>query len=440
MSRIGGSADVRDDGDLVQRNSPCTACTSDGVQTMTTSGIPQTHTPRGVWQIPAIDPDDRFVGGVSAGLASELTVATKWVRLAFVVLFTAGGWGGLLYVVLWGAMSWAEYAGATAKHPPTVKGRVPQSRYIGFAMVVGGLFTGAIAIGGIEPQFSLSMGMMALGLIVVRRQVSSRTQNRRVGAVGYMQLLAGLGLAAIGSMWLVTQLFPTSGLTIPIAFIGVILVVVAGSSPLWWSVVQDLDAERQARARSEERADVAAHLHDSVLQTLTLIQQNDGDPSRMAALARRQERELRNWLDPNRASRVGASVKGQVDDMISDVEELYAVPVEVVVVGDCLVDNEIAAALAAGREAIVNAAKHSGADRIDLFVEVTDSELELFVRDTGKGFDPDVVPADRRGVSESIHGRMDRVGGSVVVTSAAGEGTEVEIHLPRTNETEQENR
>ncbi len=405
---------------------------------MTTPGISQSHSDVGVWQIPAIDPADRFVGGVSAGVASELTIAPKWVRLSFLLLFAAGGWGGLLYIALWGAMSWAGYAGVSTTEAPTTKGRTPQSRHIGFAMVVGGLFFGAIAIGGIEPQFSLPIGMMALGLVVVRRQVSSQTHNRRVGAAGYLQLLAGMALAAIGSMWLITSLFPTTGLTIPIAFILLLLVVVAGSSPLWWKVVQDLDAERQARVRSEERAEVAAHLHDSVLQTLTLIQQNDTDPSRMASLARRQERELRNWLDPNRVSRVGDSVKGHVDDMITDVEELYAVPVEVVVVGDCFVDDDIRAALAAAREAMVNAAKHSGAQRIDLFVEITDDALEVFVRDTGKGFEPETVPADRRGVRESIVGRMERVGGSVVVTSAPGDGTEVEIILPRQTETEQE--
>lgn len=391
-----------------------------------------------LWQIPAIDKADRFVGGVSVGIASELSISAIWVRLAFVLLFTAGGWGGLLYVALWGAMSWAEYAGHTGLHPPVPKGKNVQSRHLGFAMVVAGLLGGALAIGGVEPRLSVPIGMISLGLLVVRRQVSSRTQNRRVGAAGYVQLLGGMAVAAIGSLWLISELFPSDGMTIPIVFVAVLLIVVAGSSPMWWSVVQDLDAERQARVRSDERAEVAAHLHDSVLQTLTLIQQNDSDPNRMAALARRQERELRNWLDPNRASRSGESVKGQVDDMISDVEELYGVPVEVVVVGDCLVDDEVASALAATREAIVNAAKHSGAERIDLFIEITDTELELFVRDTGKGFDPEIVPEDRRGVRDSILGRMDRAGGSVHVMSAPGEGTEVEISIPRTIETHEE--
>ena len=391
-----------------------------------------------VWQVPAIDPNDRFVGGVSVGIARELSIAPKWVRLAFALLFTAGGWGGLLYIALWGAMSWAEYAGKTATAPAVPKGRTPQSRHLGFVMVVVGLLGGAISIGGVESRLSIPIAMIVLGLIVVRRQLSSQTTNRRAGVAGYVQLLAGLGVAAAGTMWLIAGLVPSEGLSVPLIFVALLLLVVAGSSPLWWTVVQDLDAERQARVRSDERAEVAAHLHDSVLQTLTLIQQNDGDPSRMAALARRQERELRNWLDPKRASRTGESVKGQVDDMISDVEDLYGVPIEVVVVGDCLVDDDIAAALAAAREALVNSAKHSGAERIDLFVEVADTQLELFVRDTGKGFDPDVVPTDRRGVRESILGRMDRAGGSVHVMSAPGEGTEVEICIPRTTEDHEE--
>lgn len=398
---------------------------------MTVSSFNAGQATHRVWQIPAINPDDRLVGGLSTGIAAELGVATKWVRMSFAVIFMAGGWGGLLYATLWGAMAWAEYAGHSATMPPVAKGRTSQTRHLGFVMIVAGLLGGALAIGGMEPRFSLPLAMTLLGLVTVRRQVSAAGTNRRAGSMGYLHLLAGLALTAIGAMWLITGLAPDRGMAIPIIFVALLLVIVAGSSPWWWKVVQDLDSERQARVRSEERADVAAHLHDSVLQTLALIQQNDGDPNRMAALARRQERELRNWLDPSRASRVGASVKGQIDEMITDVEELYGVPVEVVAVGDCLVDDNIAAALAATREAIVNASKHSGADRVDLFVEVTDADIQLFVRDTGKGFDIETIPSDRRGVRESIQGRMERAGGSVVVTSDSGEGTEVEIRLTR---------
>ena len=171
-----------------------------------------------------------------------------------------------------------------------------------------------------------------------------------------------------------------------------------------------------------------------MLQTLTLIQNglNDGnaDPQQMAQLARKQERELRNWLDPDRASRSGDSVRGRLDQIASEVEETYGVPVEVVCVGDVLVDDRIDSLLAAGREATMNAARHSGAARVDLYAEIRPEHIELFVRDTGKGFDREAVDPDRRGLRQSVEGRMARVGGVARVHTVVGEGTEIEFVLP----------
>ncbi|MFW2382260.1 MAG: sensor histidine kinase, partial [Acidimicrobiales bacterium] len=171
-------------------------------------------------------------------------------------------------------------------------------------------------------------------------------------------------------------------------------------------------------------------IHDSVLQTLALIQQSE-DPQTAKNLARRQERELRNWLDPTRASRVGGSIRGHIDQLVSEVEELHGVPVEVVAVGDALVDEQIAPLLNAAREATLNAARHSGTPRVDIYFEVSDDRVELFVRDTGKGFDQNAIAADRRGVSQSIIGRMERAGGSAIITTEIGEGTEVELTIDR---------
>ncbi len=184
---------------------------------------------------------------------------------------------------------------------------------------------------------------------------------------------------------------------------------------------------------------MAAHLHDSVLQTLALIQKVE-DRQTAINLARRQERELRNWLDPGRASRFGGSIRGRLDQMASDVEELHGIPVEVVTVGDVLVDEPIIALLNAGREACVNAARHSGTKRIDVFAEVGDDDVTLFVRDTGKGFDPDTVDPDRRGLRESIVGRMERAGGGAMIYSEPGQGTEVELTIPRSGSTHRRGR
>jgi signal transduction histidine kinase len=214
----------------------------------------------------------------------------------------------------------------------------------------------------------------------------------------------------------------------------VIAAVVAIFGPWWLRVARDLVAERQARARAEERAEVASRVHDSVLQTLALIQRRADDPGEVVKLARGQERELRAWLFEGRP--VGSA--GDEDHTLVDgvrrlqreVEELHGATVETVVVGDCPLDERVGNLLAACREATVNAAKWSGAPVISVFAEVGDGEVSVFVRDTGVGFDPDHVPGDRKGLAESVQGRMTRLHGTATVRSAPGKGTEVALVLP----------
>jgi len=212
-----------------------------------------------------------------------------------------------------------------------------------------------------------------------------------------------------------------------VVFVGTVLVF----GPWWVQLSRALTAERAARIRSQERAEVAAHLHDSVLQTLALIQRRADDPREVAQLARRQERELRAWL--NEESATGAeSLVAALRDVAAEVEARHGVAVEVVGVGDCPVDERLAAVVAAAREAMSNAARFSGAERIDVYLEVDDERVEVFVRDRGAGFDRAAVPDDRRGLRESIEGRMTRHGGTARVVTAPGEGTEVELAVPRT--------
>jgi signal transduction histidine kinase len=205
--------------------------------------------------------------------------------------------------------------------------------------------------------------------------------------------------------------------------------------PWWLRIARDLVLERQARVRAEERADIAARVHDSVLQTLALIQRRADDPQKVVQLARLQERELRSWLfegrDPNETE-ADSTLTGGVRQIQQDVEARYGVPVEAVTVGDCELDDNLNALLAAAREATVNAAKWSGASVISLFAEVEPGEVSLVVRDRGQGFDPEAVPADRKGVAESIRGRMTRRGGTATVTSAPGEGTKVTLKMGHT--------
>ncbi len=210
------------------------------------------------------------------------------------------------------------------------------------------------------------------------------------------------------------------------------LVVVFG--PWWLNVARQLVSERQARLRAEERADLASRVHDSVLQTLAMIQRSAGDPQRVAQLARAQERELRTWLfegrDPGSFDGELRTIAAVVRRIQTDVESAHGTRVEAVVVGDGPLSDDVEALLAAGREATVNAAKWSGADVVSLFVEVEGGKVSLFVRDRGRGFDRHAVGKDRRGISESIEGRMARAGGDATIRTAPDQGTEVELNLP----------
>ena len=125
------------------------------------------------------------------------------------------------------------------------------------------------------------------------------------------------------------------------------------------------------------------------------------------------------------------TVTSGVRQIQQDVETRYGVPVEAVTVGDCALDENLDALLAAAREATVNAAKWSGASVISLFAEVEPDSVSVVVRDRGKGFDPSAVPEDRKGLAESVHGRMARRGGTAVVVSDLGEGTKVTLKMPR---------
>jgi phage shock protein PspC (stress-responsive transcriptional regulator)/signal transduction histidine kinase len=386
------------------------------------------------WQVPRLDPRQRLVAGVAAGVADELGIDVLWVRLAFVLLAAAGGWGILLYGAAWAAIAWWE---RDPRHPPPgprqAKGATPATRTVGFALVVVGLLGAIDGLGaGFAPGVVWPAGLVALGLLVAWRQTDPASAGGRVVRPSGLTIGVGLLLAVGGGMALLLGTVDLEGAWTALVAGGAVLVGIGVLSAPWWlRLVNELTDERQRRIRSDERAEVAAHLHDSVLQTLALIQRNATDPQAMVSLARRQERELRNWLDPDRADRLGGSLRGRLDDLATDVEARHGVPVEVVAVGDCLVDEAMAATLAAAREAAVNAAKHAGADRVDVYAEVRPEVVEVYVRDTGRGFDPDAVAPDRRGLRESIRGRMHRVGGTATVYSAPGQGTEVELRLPR---------
>ena len=273
----------------------------------------------------------------------------------------------------------------------------------------------------------------------VLRRLADPLLGLAEGSGSRRRIVARVAVAAValalGLDWLVTG-HQVAGALREIA--GVILVVAAIAillGPWWVRIARDLMVERQARIRAEERADMAARLHDSVLQTLALIQRRAEHPQQVIQLARAQERELRAWLFDGQAP---GSLDGQDMTLAAgirliqqEVEAQHEVPVEAVTVGDCELDDDLRALLAAAREATVNAVKWSGAPVVSIFAEVEAAGVTLFVRDRGRGFDPAAVQADRKGLAESIRARMARRGGTAAVRTAPGEGTEVSLTMPR---------
>jgi signal transduction histidine kinase len=245
------------------------------------------------------------------------------------------------------------------------------------------------------------------------------------GGLGVALVLAG-GLVFL---WANGALRP-AGETV-LAALAVLVAVALIFAPSWRRLVRSLAAERGERIRSQERADVGAHLHDSVLQTLALIQRSAEDPKQVAALARRQERELRGWLAGGDSHEPEDTLAGALDTAAAEVEGTAGGSVEVVAVGDCPLDERGGAVLGAAREAMLNAAKFAGQAPVSVYAELSGERIEVFVRDRGAGFDPATVPPERRGVRESIVGRMRRAGGSATVRALPGGGTEVGIAIER---------
>ena len=244
----------------------------------------------------------------------------------------------------------------------------------------------------------------------------------------------GLGIALVlgaglGFLWANGALRPAG--EVVLAALVALAALALIFAPSWRRLASSLAAERAERVRAQEREEVAAHLHDSVLQTLALIQRNAGDPKEVAALARRQERELRGWLAGEEDEPVPSSLAAALDAAAAELEESLGAKVEVVTVGDVPLDDSTAAVVGAAREAMLNAAKFAPGAPVSVYAEVGDQRIQVFVRDRGDGFDPEAVPPERHGLRESINGRMRRAGGTAVVRSERRRGTEVELSIAR---------
>ncbi|HWH32952.1 MAG TPA: ATP-binding protein, partial [Egibacteraceae bacterium] len=319
---------------------------------------------------------------------------------------------------------------------------VTDERRIAFALVLLGallLLREAGLWAGDLLMFPLMLGAVGSGVIWATADETDRSRWTRLGLVAGPRwrrgpaavartaggaLLVVLGMALFLATNGIFAALRVAGLATGVTLLGALLVL----GPYLARLAQDLREERVARIRSQERADVAAHLHDSVLHTLALIQRASATMS-AGALARVQERELRAWLY-GREQQGPGRLRGAVDELAGRVERLHGVPVDAVVVGDAAMDEPLRALVAAAQEAAVNAARHSGAARVSLYVEAEADGVTAWVRDEGRGFDPAAVPADRRGIADAVVGRVQRHGGTAVVASEPGEGTEVHLWMP----------
>ncbi len=400
------------------------------------------------------DPAERLAGGVAAGVAAWKGFNVTAVRIVFVLVALIGGWFVPLYVAGWlfipAAGAEANIASRARNDSAGIRLAVGLASLLILMLLVAGALHDGWFISWAWPQvFSVA------GLALIWRNAPEEEQatlrrlleplgapagsGTREGGRARRGVVLRLSIAGVllagGLGWLFSA-HASLALLRPLG--GVLLVIAAivlALGPWWLRIARDLVLERQARVRAEERADIAARVHDSVLQTLALIQRRADDPQKVVQLARLQERELRSWLfegrDPTDVEG-DVTFTGGVRQIQQDVEARYGVPVEAVTVGDCELDDNLNALLAAAREATVNAAKWSGASVISLFAEVEPGEVSIVVRDRGKGFDPETVPADRKGLAESVHGRMTRRGGTATVVTAPGEGTKITLKMPRT--------
>ncbi|MFD6178407.1 MULTISPECIES: PspC domain-containing protein [unclassified Isoptericola] len=397
-------------------------------------------------------PQGRILGGVAAGLAAHLGLSVLLVRLAFVLLAFAGGAGAVAYVFWWVTVPSGDPRQAAAAAAPTALQRLaPRLRLqgpvaalpvrdvlIGAALIAGAFILVAVRAGwDVGASWVLPALVAVGGLALAWSQLDAAQRGRRSGDGGatsrstlVLRLVGGVVLVMVGVLLLIGQDAPVPVLLQAGA---ASLAVLAGAAlmlaPWWLRLVRELGDERAARAREAERADIAAHLHDSVLQTLALIRSRADDPEAVARMARAQERELREWLYTDRTA-PGTSLAAELRALVAEVEDGRAVEIESVMVGDCVPTEETSALLQASREALVNAVAH-GRPPVTVYLEVTDAAVEVFVRDRGDGFEMDDIAPDRFGVRESILGRVHRRGGTADVTSRPGWGTEVRLRMPR---------
>jgi len=395
-------------------------------------------------------PDNRVLGGVAGGVSKATGIDVMWIRIGFVLLTIMSGVMVLGYALAWLLI---PMEGATTNIATRAMGDRRGLRLV-MAVCLPLLIVMQIVVSSLHVGFVGFLGwptVLAAGLLVLIWRNAEPDEKQFIdsdivpllGADTHgghrrwlvLRVAAGVAVLGLGIYLLVkghttvTALRPVGGAALVVAA----SVIIFG--PWWLSLIRDLIVERQARVRAEERTQMAAHVHDSVLQTLALIQRSADDPQNVVRLARAQERELRSWLfegrPPGAIGDEATTLSEGIDLLQRHVEADHGITVQVVLVGDCDLSDTLRALLDAAKEATVNAAKWAGVEEVSLYAEVEPDQVMLYVRDRGRGFDPDAVPDGRQGIAQSIKARVERHGGSAVIRSAPGQGAEVQLSMPR---------
>ena len=401
------------------------------------------------------EPQGSWLAGVSTGIAQHLNWPVGAIRVGFVALTFVSFLGVLLYGLLWILMPRGkqvsqapgiEAASRTNKRTRTERSLPEKRRDAGAFTAMAALGVGVVWAAqafGMGVPFSMfwPLAFAGVGLTLIWKQADADPAPTKDtskwlvplvsthGWTGITRMVVGGGMVFTAASAVVASSVGLAQLPALLLLSGVMVGGIGLIAAPWihrWRT--EMQSAREEKLLSDARADMAAHLHDSVLQTLALIQRQSDDPKAVAGLARRQERELRGWLYED-AQADEALLSAALKRAGLEIEDERGVPIEVVCVGDADMTSNLSALVSAAREAMMNAAKHSGADKIDVFGEVEEGHVAVYVRDRGKGFDLDEVADDRQGVRASIIGRVERHGGRARITSAPGEGTNITLEM-----------
>lgn len=399
---------------------------------MSNTPVPYTPQPAGQQLAPLYPKftrsrEGRVVAGVASGLAQHLGVSLFWVRALLIISSLLNGVGIAAYALVWIFTRMGDKGREGASQSTPRPGRLTSWLLVALALAGAGVsltLTTGFGLATFIPVAVVGIGVLMVWIAYDRGLESSTN----------IFIIATGGVLVLSAIVLVVMNWDTQG-GFGVALAAVVLTllgVAALGVPLWVRMWDQLGEERAEKAAAAERADIASRLHDSVLQTLALIQKRAEDPAEVTRLARGQERELRQWLfdSQDKTPQTTGTVFTALERASGEVEDLYGLRIVPVTVGEdqSLTDGTRAAVMAA-REALVNVAKHAGVESADVYAEIMLGELSIFVRDRGRGFDPDNIPEGHHGLAESVHGRVERAGGKVRIRSEPGEGTEVSIMM-----------